>query len=330
MLQLQDQKRTDVQFSLSKEEEETGRDLWNEYLHRKRTSGGKGPFGSPELLIPDEVGSLEEKRKTLLGILTRALQAAMHPMLSAISDDEASAFDEDLAENLVDSMDLDDGKNAIIDTVLEILELKGNIGQVAEVPSTKKTITEEEWRERIEKDGNALKSSRVHVFLKLYDTLRREFPEERIVVFSVYRHFLDIIEQALKLHNPKARPLRYDDTKTTDQREFVRKEFEQQRYDQILLITAGAGGVGLNLTSASIVIQTEVWWNHRRELQAYARAHRKGQSKTVKVYRLMAKNSLVDGHIKKHQRIKTKVIDKFAQVLVRADNEPPVIPFPII
>ena len=35
-----------------------------------------------------------------------------------------------------------------------------------------------------------------------------------------------------------------------------------------------------------------------------------GQSKTVKIYRLMAKSSLVDGHIKKHQRIKTKAIDK--------------------
>lgn len=59
-------------------------------------------------------------------------------------------------------------------------------------------------------------------------------------------------------------------------------------------LTAGAGGVGLNISTASIVIQLEVWWNRNAEKQAYFRAHRQGQRKNVKVFQLLARNSSID------------------------------------
>lgn len=53
------------------------------------------------------------------------------------------------------------------------------------------------------------------------------------------------------------------------------------------LISLKAGGTGLNLTSADVVILVDLWWNPSVEEQAISRAHRMGQTKTVEVIRLI-------------------------------------------
>ncbi|KAG1847208.1 P-loop containing nucleoside triphosphate hydrolase protein, partial [Suillus subalutaceus] len=52
--------------------------------------------------------------------------------------------------------------------------------------------------------------------------------------------------------------------------------------------------VGINLTKASTVIMCDCDWNPQNDLQAIARAHRIGQTKTVKVYRLICRGSVED------------------------------------
>ena len=57
------------------------------------------------------------------------------------------------------------------------------------------------------------------------------------------------------------------------------------------LLSTRAGGLGLNLTAADTVIIFDSDWNPQNDLQAQARAHRIGQTKDVRIYRFVIRNS---------------------------------------
>ena len=61
---------------------------------------------------------------------------------------------------------------------------------------------------------------------------------------------------------------------------------------KIFLISLKAGGTGLNLTGADVVIHYDPWWNESVMNQATDRAYRIGQTKSVQVYKLVVKNSI--------------------------------------
>ena len=60
----------------------------------------------------------------------------------------------------------------------------------------------------------------------------------------------------------------------------------------VFLISLKAGGTGLNLTAASMVIHFDPWWNMAAQNQATDRAHRIGQKQVVTVYKLIMKDTL--------------------------------------
>ena len=60
----------------------------------------------------------------------------------------------------------------------------------------------------------------------------------------------------------------------------------------VFLISLKAGGTGLNLTGADVVIHYDPWWNLAVQNQATDRAHRIGQTNKVSVYKLIIKDSL--------------------------------------
>ena len=60
----------------------------------------------------------------------------------------------------------------------------------------------------------------------------------------------------------------------------------------IFLISLKAGGTGLNLTSADIVIHYDPWWNVAAQNQATDRTHRIGQEKQVSVFKLIMKDTI--------------------------------------
>ena len=77
----------------------------------------------------------------------------------------------------------------------------------------------------------------------------------------------------------------------------------------VFLISLKAGGVGLNLTGADVVIHYDPWWNQAVQNQATDRAHRIGQTKKVTVYKLIAKNS-IEEKIQKLQETKQDLADQ--------------------
>ena len=75
------------------------------------------------------------------------------------------------------------------------------------------------------------------------------------------------------------------------------------------MISLKAGGVGLNLTGADVVIHYDPWWNLAAQNQATDRAHRIGQTKKVTVYKLIAKNT-IEEKIQKLQETKKNLAEQ--------------------
>ncbi|KAF8126339.1 P-loop containing nucleoside triphosphate hydrolase protein [Boletus edulis] len=116
---------------------------------------------------------------------------------------------------------------------------------------------------------------------------------ERVLVFSQWTNMLDLLEDFMELRSiPYAR---LDGATTRPRRTLDIKLFQQEKSPyKVFLVSTKAGGLGINLTKASTVIMCDSDWNPQNDLQAIARAHRIGQTKVVKVYRLICRGSVED------------------------------------
>ncbi|KAG6336253.1 hypothetical protein ID866_2830 [Astraeus odoratus] len=116
---------------------------------------------------------------------------------------------------------------------------------------------------------------------------------ERVLIFSQWTGMLDILEDFMEL---RAIPYgRLDGSTNRPRRTLDIKLFQQEKSPfQVFLISTKAGGLGINLTRASTVIMCDSDWNPQNDLQAIARAHRIGQTKIVKVFRLICQGSVED------------------------------------
>ena len=76
----------------------------------------------------------------------------------------------------------------------------------------------------------------------------------------------------------------------------------------VFLISLRAGGTGLNLTAADIVIHYDPWWNQAAQNQATDRAYRIGQNNPVQVYKLIAQDT-IEEKILEMQQAKQSLAD---------------------
>ena len=87
-------------------------------------------------------------------------------------------------------------------------------------------------------------------------------------------------------------PLVFSGDLTPDIRDEVIRDFERTQDRKVLLLSLRAGGVGLNLTTASYVFHFDRWWNPAVETQAEDRTHRIGQKRSVHVYSYLCANTV--------------------------------------
>lgn len=114
---------------------------------------------------------------------------------------------------------------------------------------------------------------------------------ERVLVFSGYTRMLDILEDFCALRSYKY--ARLDGSTSRPRRALDIRLFQQADSPyELYLISTRAGGLGINLTAATTVVLFDQDWNPQVDIQAIARAHRIGQTKTVKVYRLVTQGSV--------------------------------------
>jgi SNF2 family DNA or RNA helicase len=111
----------------------------------------------------------------------------------------------------------------------------------------------------------------------------------KILLFSQFTSVLQNISKRLQKNDIKYMYL--DGSTKSEDRVSMVKEFNEGDAS-VFLISLKAGGTGLNLTGADVVIHFDPWWNPAVEEQATDRAHRIGQQKTVEVIKLLAKGTI--------------------------------------
>ncbi len=123
----------------------------------------------------------------------------------------------------------------------------------------------------------------------------------KMLVFSQFTSMLDRLEEALEREGIPCYML----TGATPKEKRVQMVEEFNKGDtQVFCISLKAGGTGLNLTSADIVIHYDPWWNLAVQNQATDRAHRIGQENVVNVYKLIVKGTIEDNIVKLQERKK--------------------------
>lgn len=128
----------------------------------------------------------------------------------------------------------------------------------------------------------------------------------KILLFSGYTSMFELIEKELKANDITYFKLT-GATKVDDRIRMV-DEFNENKNIKVFLISLKAGGTGLNLTGADMVIHYDPWWNASAENQATDRAYRIGQKNNVQVYKLITKNS-IEEKIYELQQKKSQLID---------------------
>jgi SWI/SNF-related matrix-associated actin-dependent regulator 1 of chromatin subfamily A len=101
---------------------------------------------------------------------------------------------------------------------------------------------------------------------------------------------LDILEAFLE--HLKLKFLRIDGQTSVGDRQGLIDKFNSSKTYDVFLLSTKAGGLGINLTAANVVIFYDISYNYQVERQAEDRAHRLGQTKEVFVYRLITKDSV--------------------------------------
>ncbi len=111
----------------------------------------------------------------------------------------------------------------------------------------------------------------------------------RMLIFSQFTSMLELLEQDLKAAHIEWYKITGETAK--EKRIELVRDFNEGTVP-VFLISLKAGGTGLNLTGADVVIHYDPWWNLAVQNQATDRAHRIGQKNIVTVYKLIAKNSI--------------------------------------
>ncbi|KAG6574650.1 Chromodomain-helicase-DNA-binding protein 7 [Phytophthora cinnamomi] len=126
----------------------------------------------------------------------------------------------------------------------------------------------------------------------LLDKLLTKFRQEKkkVLIFSQFKIMLDIIEDMCQLRGYTME--RLDGSVRGNSRQAAIDRFNNPDSDTFaFLLSTRAGGVGINLIAASVVILFDSDWNPQNDLQAVARCHRIGQTQSVNIYRLVTKKT---------------------------------------
>lgn len=121
----------------------------------------------------------------------------------------------------------------------------------------------------------------------------------KVLLFSQFTSMLDIVREKL-VESGITYYILKGDTPKTERMKLVNKFNNDET--QVFLISLKAGGTGLNLTGADVVIHYDPWWNESVMNQATDRAYRLGQDKSVQVYKLILEDSIEQKILKLQER----------------------------
>lgn len=115
--------------------------------------------------------------------------------------------------------------------------------------------------------------------------------KEKVILFTSYNKMFEILREDIT-RRYEIQVLAINGSTPVDERQSIIDAFSQIEGSALLVLNPRAAGAGLNITAASRVIHYNLEWNPALEDQASARAYRRGQNKTVFVYRLYYKDTV--------------------------------------
>ena len=139
----------------------------------------------------------------------------------------------------------------------------------------------------------------------------------KMLVFSSFKTALNLVKT--RLDKEKIKYHMIDGGVSSKSRINMVDNFNLRNDTKVFLITLKAGGTGLNLASADVVIHLDLWWNPQAENQATDRAHRIGQKNTVEVIHLISKGT-IEEKILELQNKKRMLSDKLIDGEIRDKN----------
>lgn len=207
--------------------------------------------------------------------------------------------------------ELRDQKNPV--PYIHIFALLSNLKQICNHPAV---------YHKDPKNFEKYDSGKWNLFVELLSEARES--NQKVVVFSQYLFMMDIIEEYLKQNNIKFASVRG----ATIRRGEEIKRFNSDPECEVFVGSLQATGLGVDLTSASVVIHYDRWWNAAREDQATDRVHRIGQTRGVQVFKLVTKNTFeekIDALILKKGKLMEEVVGtddhKFVKTFTRTELE---------
>ncbi|PYZ92793.1 hypothetical protein CR194_14160 [Salipaludibacillus keqinensis] len=157
------------------------------------------------------------------------------------------------------------------------------------------------WSGKSPKDSPKLK-----MLMDLCDQAKES--GHKILIFSFYKSILQKVYSHLK--DRAFEPI--TGSLSNNRRQEIIDEFTKATEGSVLINQIEAGGVGLNIQAASIIIICEPQWKPSTEEQAISRAYRMGQAKNVTVYRLLTEDS-IDGRILELLNQKSDLFNLYAR-----------------
>ena len=153
---------------------------------------------------------------------------------------------------------------------------------------------------------------------------------KKILIFAGFTRVLDLCEDLLALKGDNApghaafRYLRLDGGTARARRNLGIRMFNDSESDfRVMLISTRAGGLGINLASATDVVFMDEDWNPQITIQAEARAHRIGQTRKVTVYKLCTQGTVEEqmmGHIRKKLYLSAKITESMRNIHSGGDH----------
>jgi SNF2 family DNA or RNA helicase len=128
---------------------------------------------------------------------------------------------------------------------------------------------------------------------------------QQVVVYTQYVKMINLLSR----HLNRRRIAHLELTGATRDRGRLIRRFNSGQHEPVLLASLLAGGVGIDLTGASVVIHYDRWWNPARENQATDRVHRIGQRRFVQVFKLVTRDT-VEERIDRIIRSKLDLMDQ--------------------
>jgi superfamily II DNA or RNA helicase len=156
------------------------------------------------------------------------------------------------------------------------------------------------------------RSGKLEVFDEILDEALAG--SHQVVVFSQYVTMIELLSRHLTRRKLDHITL----TGETRDRGRVVRRFNSGQHETILLASLLAGGVGIDLTGASVVIHYDRWWNPAKENQATDRVHRIGQKRFVQVFKLVTRETIeerIDAMIQRKTRLLEEVVAPTEDVL---------------